>query len=87
MFAQLCAHKGHHSQEEEATRVLYNVLCHMGTPLSLKRKDNLTPAPTWTDPENITLSDISRSQEDKYCATAPHSHGRGRFMEAEGRWW
>lgn len=70
VFAQLCSRKGHPSQEEEATRVLDNVLCHMGTPLSLKRKDNLTPAPRWTDPETIMLSDISRSQEDKYCATA-----------------
>lgn len=70
IFAQPGSHKCHHIQEEEATRVLYNVLYHMGTPLGLQRKGNLTPAPTWTDPENMTLGDISGSQEDKYCATA-----------------
>ena len=34
---------------------------------AFKRKDILTPATTWRDPESIILSEISQKQKDKYC--------------------
>ena len=32
-----------------------------------KRKEILTPAATWTDPEGRILSEISQTQKDRYC--------------------
>ena len=40
----------------------YNV-----TSFSLKRKEILTYATTWMNPENIMLSEISQTQKGKYC--------------------
>ena len=40
----------------------YNVIS-----FSLKRKEILTYATTWMNPENIMLSEISQTQKDKYC--------------------
>ena len=34
---------------------------------ALKRKEILTHATTWRDPGNITLSEMSQAQMDKYC--------------------
>ena len=39
----------------------YNVIS-----FSLKRKEILTYATTWMNPENIMLSEISQTQKDKY---------------------
>ena len=33
----------------------------------IKRKEALTPAVTWMNLEDITLSEISKSQKDEYC--------------------
>ena len=33
----------------------------------LKRKEILTYATTWMNPEKIMLSEINASQKDKYC--------------------
>ena len=35
--------------------------------LALKRKGILTHVPTWMKPEDTMLSEISQSQEGKYC--------------------
>ena len=34
-----------------------------------KRKKILTPAKTWTNLEDIMLSEINQSQKNKYCVT------------------
>ena len=34
----------------------------------IRRKEILTSATVWTDLEDIMLSEISQSQEDKHCA-------------------
>ena len=44
------------------------VYTYSGSSFSLKkRKVKLTPAVTWMNLEDMTLSEISRSQKNKYC--------------------
>ena len=38
---------------------------------ALKRKESLSPVATWMTFEDITLSEISQSQKDKYCMMPP----------------
>lgn len=38
---------------------------------ALKRKETLPHATPWVTLEDMLLSDISQSQEDKHCVTAP----------------
>lgn len=42
-----------------------NVYTHNGIPLNIKRYEILIFTTTWMDLENVTLSEISQSHEDK----------------------
>lgn len=44
---------------------------------AIKRKGTLTPATTRMNLEDIVLSEISRSQKDRYCLITPAGHPRG----------
>lgn len=56
MWKQPCAHQ----QIKRLTK-------YVQTLLSLKKEGNSAHAPTWTKLEDIMMSEISQSQEDKYC--------------------
>lgn len=44
-------------------RYIHTVDCYA----ALRRKESLTPAPTWMNLEDTMLSEISQIQKDKHC--------------------
>lgn len=76
LYAHVHSSRIHNSQEVEQpkcplTGEWINEMCiHAEEYYSaLKRKENLTHTPTWMNPEDITLSEISQTQTDKHCMT------------------
>ena len=51
---------------------------------ALTRKEILIHATTWTNLENIMLSEISQSQKDKYCMTVKSIEMENRMGVARG---
>ena len=37
---------------------------------AFQRKESLTHATVWRNVEDLTLSEVSQTQKDKYCATS-----------------
>ena len=61
--------------------------------LAFKKKENLTQAAPWMNLEDIMLTEISQTQEDKYC-TISHAESKiVKLIETESRmaipkgWW
>ena len=54
---------------------------------AIKRKEILTSATAWMNPEDIMLSEISQSQKDKYCMIPLTwgTHWADKFLETESR--
>ena len=42
-----------------------------------KKKEVLTPAPMWTDPEDVMLSDVSQTQKNTHCVVRSQEVPRG----------
>ena len=54
---------------------------------ALKRKEILTPAPAWTDLEDVMLSDMSQTQKDTHCVVHSQEVPRGATStETESGW-
>lgn len=59
--------------------------CRLGESSALKRKDILTPAMTWMDPEDIKLSETSQSQGADVVGFHSHEVPRGlKFRQKVG---
>ena len=50
---------------------------------AIKEKEILPFATTWMDFEDITLSEVSRAEQDKYCMISHVEFRRTKFIKAD----